>query len=252
MNFLTTFLVVLGFSAQIWAEEARLTRIRPNKPDRSAVKLRATQGDAEILNRLLEGRRKQNDLLYARSSVPVIWEGNQRIQTGKVLRGVLLNSIVSTNLASPVLVRVSQGQSISSLTKFSCQAVTLNKRVHTECSRMISPQNEINISAQLLNLDGSAGLIGHIDDAKEELMGAAIASSFAQGALSLAQSRVTTPLGQIQDSTLKNQLYQGAIQSGGAISDMLIEEMSTVTPTITIQAGTEVLIYFKEAIDDQK
>lgn len=251
MHILTTFIVVLGFCAQIWANEARITRLEIKKqgPERVSNK---TQGlvSERAMARYLEQREAQNKLLFARTMTPHIWEGNKQVLTGKTYRATLLNSVVSSNLASPMLVKLKEGQGLSHLTKFACQGVSLNLRVHAECHRMILPNREIEVKAQILNLDGSAGLLGVVEDGKEELMTAALASNFAQGALSMAQSRVSTPFGDMRSANPQNQIYQGLIQSGSSASDIYLEELKNVTPVVTVQAGTEVLIYFKEAINE--
>lgn len=251
MWFLTTFIVVLGFCAQIWANEARITRLQVKKqgPERVSNKTQSLVSD-RAMARYLEQRKAQNKLLFARTMTPHIWEGNKRILTGKTYRATLLNSVVSSNLASPMLVRLKEGQGLSHLTKFACQGVSLNLRVHAECHRMILPNREIEVKAQILNLDGSAGLLGAVEDGKEDLMAAAVASNFAQGALSMAQSRVSIPFGDMRGSNPKNQIYQGLIKSGSSASDIYLEELKNVTPIITVQAGTEVLIYFQEAINE--
>ena len=115
---------------------------------------------------------------------------------------------------------------------------------------MITSDKEIQISAQLLNIDGSSDLQGIYEDGKEDLITGAIISDFSQGMLSAAQNRVTTPFGTIQDGSLKNQLLQGAINSAGTTSELLLEEMKTTSPVVTIEAGTEILIYFMEALNE--
>lgn len=250
MKILTTISVVLGFCAQIWANEARITRLVPKK-DTQNQEIRSTRASkSEALEQYLKQREEQNKLFFARTMTPYIWEGNKQILTGQVYRGILLNSVVSTNLASPLIIRIKEGQGLSHLTKFACHGVSLNLRVHAQCHRMILPSREIEVKAQILNLDGSAGLLGEVEDGKEELMAASLASNFAQGALSLAQTRVSTPFGDMRSGDSKNQIYQGLIQSGSTASDIYLEGLKNITPTVTVQAGTEVLIYFQEAINE--
>lgn len=251
MQFLTTFIVVLGFCAQLWANEPRITRLEAKNETSKQIK-KKSQGmmNSEAMARYLEQREAQNKLLFARTMTPHIWEGDKKVLTGKTYRAILLNSVVSSNLASPMLIKIKEGQGLSHLTKFACQGVSLNLRVHAECHRMILPNRELEVKAQILNLDGSAGLLGEVEDGKEDLMNAALASNFAQGALSLAQSRISTPYGDMRSADAKNQIYQGLIQSGGTASDIYLEELKNTTPTVTVQAGTEVLIYFQEAINE--
>lgn len=250
MKLLTTFMVVMGFFAQTMAQGPRITRLAPEKKPKLEISAPKTSTKRPSLEKYLQERERQNELLFARTMTPHIWEGDKQILTGKTYRGVLLNSVVSSNLASPMLVRIKDGQGLTHLAKFACQGASLNLRVHSECHRLILPRKEIQVQAQLLNLDGTAGLIGEVQDGKEELMAAALATNFAQGALSLAQSRIASPFGDIRDSSVKNQLSQGLINAGGTASDIYLEELKNITPTVTIQAGTEVLVYFQEAINE--
>lgn len=115
---------------------------------------------------------------------------------------------------------------------------------------MVTQEKEIPIVAQVLNLDGTSGLLGEYDDGKEELIMGAVASDFAQGMLSAAQTKLASPFGAIREDSLKNQLMQGGIQSGRTASDILLEEAKATEPIVTVNAGEEVLVYFMEAVNE--
>ena len=68
--------------------------------------------------------------------------------------------------------------------------------------------------------------------------------------LSAAQTRIAGPLGAVRDDSIKNQLLQGAVESGRTTSEILLEEMKTAEPVVTVEAGEEVLIYFMEAVNE--
>ena len=105
MTKLAVLMIVVGvlvFESKTYAQIRRLEKTQTmNKPITNS-KRRANE--LEALKKLQEGQRKLEEILERRSSVPVIWEGKSKILTGKVVRGVVLNSIVSTNISSPVLV----------------------------------------------------------------------------------------------------------------------------------------------------
>lgn len=249
MKLLAIILIALG-GLDLNAQVASIKRLRqgPAK-DKSTVKTRRDNHD-ELLAKILENNKKLNALLETRSSFPVIWEQVAKILTGKVFRGVLLNSINSSNLGSPVLVLAHPGQGLPAKTKFSCQGVTQNKRILTLCNKMVTPEKEVTISAQVLNTDGTSGLLGEYDDGKEDLIAGAVLSDFAQGMLSAAQSRIAGPFGSVRDDSVKNQMLQGAVESGRTTSDILLEEMKTKEPVVSVDAGEEVLIYFMEAVNE--
>lgn len=249
MKNIAILLIALG-SFALKAQTARISRMNKEvkPPQLKTVQRRDNHG--EILNKILENNKRLSSLLQNRSGVPVIWEQRAKILTGKVFRGTLLNSIVSTNLSSPVVVLAHPNQGLPYKTKFSCQGTTQNKRVLTICNKMITTDKEIPIQAQLLNKDGSSGLEGVYDDSKDQLIAGAVISDFAQGMLSGAQSRIGTAFGAVRDDSVKNQILQGFIESGRATSDILLDEMKSAEPIVTIEAGEEVLIYFMEAVNE--
>jgi hypothetical protein len=248
MKYIAIILIVLG-SFDLIASTARFTMLKKDKKEEIKINKRSSNDDKAIRT-MLENSKKLNQILQYRSSLPVIWSQGDTILTGKVVRGTLLNSIVSTNLASPVLIRAHDAQGLKPKTKFSCHGVTQNKRVLTLCNKMITPDKEIPISAQVLNMDGTSGLMGEYEDGKEILIAGAVASNFAQGMLNAAQSRIATPFGSVRDDNVKNQLLQGAIESGRTTSDILLDEMKQVEPVVTIDAGIDVLVYFMEAVNE--
>ena len=76
------------------------------------------------LLKIKENNEKIKTLLLQRSSEPLIWDGRQKILTGRTFRGRLLNSLVSTNMESPVLVEAYSDQGLPYGTKFSCSGTT--------------------------------------------------------------------------------------------------------------------------------
>lgn len=249
MKFVAVIMIAC-VSFNLKAQTARISRMNMTVKTTHQKTTQRRDNHGEILNKILENNKRLNSLLQSRSGVPVIWEHRAKILTGKVLRGTLLNSIVSTNLTSPVIVMAHPNQGLPYKTKFSCQGTTQNKRVLTLCNKMVTTEKEIPIQAQLLNTDGSSGLEGVYDDGKDQLIAGAVLSDFAQGMLSAAQTRIAGPLGAVRDDSVKNQLLQGAVESGRTTSEILLEEMKTAEPIVTIEAGEEVLIYFMEAVNE--
>jgi hypothetical protein len=201
----------------------------------------------EELRSLKENNEKMAKLLEARSNIPFIWSPKKPTLTGKTYFGRVLNSIVSTNLSSPVLVEINEGQGLARGSYFSCQGNTQHKRMHAFCHKLITNNKEVAVNTQLLNLDGTAGLVGEFDDGKEELVAGAILAGAASGVLSMAQDRVNTPFGEARSNSSKNQLYQGAIGAGQTVSDLLLDEFKRTEPIVTIDAGKPVIIYYLEA-----
>ena len=100
MQFLAIILVAGGFSAPILANTPKVARISRPKATPTVTKKavrRMQDANKDILNRILANSRKINELLSAHGSGPTIWEGESKILTGKTYRGILLNSVVSSN-----------------------------------------------------------------------------------------------------------------------------------------------------------
>lgn len=248
MKKINAILIVMGISGQNFASEARITTLKQKKIVLKQPQTR--RSDDKILSQILERNKRIQKLLERKTKRPVIWDQRERILTGKVFRGTLLNSIYSTNLKSPVLVKAWPEQGLPPNSKFSCFAITKHKRVHTLCNKLITDSKEVAVNAQVLNMDGSAGLIGEYDDGKDDLIAGAVMSNFAQGVLSASKSTITTQIGQVEDASLRNKVLEGLIQSGETTSEILLEDMKNAEPIVKVPAGTKVLVYFQEAVND--
>lgn len=250
MNFYCYLLIAWVSCVQNYAKGAHIN-ILPAKKEKSAkVKSLGRSKESSLLKNLMKSNLEIKRLLSQRTKTPVIWEGDKKILTGKVFEGVLLNSILSTNLKSPVLVSVLGNQSLPKGTKFSCFGVTKHSRVQIYCNKMILKHKEVRVSTQILNTDGSSGVIGEFDDGKEDLMMGVVASSVAEGVFAAAQDRVGGGLGSFTDNNLKNQALGGLIEGSKGASDILLDEYKTQEPVVAVNSGTKVLIYFMEALND--
>jgi len=202
---------------------------------------------------LIKKIQEQNAELLKRIGTPekkfVVWDGTQRIESGKVIKGLLLNSVVSTNLESPIMVQVYSGYGLPDGTKFMCKGVTKNKRVLTLCERMITPTKEVGVKVQILNPDGTSGLRGEYNDGKDSYIAGAVVSEFAKGVLSASKSTFQTPFGAINEVSDKNKILEGLANSAQTTTDVLLDEYKNQEPKVFIEAGKEVLIFFMEGIN---
>lgn len=249
MKYILAIFIVLGSSTQVFAQDARISRINKKKNVKKTPTVTKSREDS-ILKKMYEQNKNIEELLRLRATKPFIWSAKDKIFTGKVYKATLLNTVVSSNLSTPILVKAHSDQGLAFDTKFSCFGVTKNKRVQTVCDTMITSNGEKSVSAALLNLDGSSGLEGHFDDKKEDMITGAIISDFVSGILSASKSRVVTQIGEIEDASLKNQIHSGLINSAQRGSELLLAESKNLEPVITIEAGKTVLVYFKEAVNE--
>jgi len=235
-----TFVLVLIFSIGLYASEGEIFLLKKKIP--SQPKKETQKNKTNEYEKLKANNEILKKLLLRRTSGPTIWDGEQRILTGKVFRGRLLNSIVSTNMESPVLVEAYPDQGLPYGSRFSCVGSTKFKRVHVICNKLVTNFKELSVSVQILNPDGTAGLLGTFDDGKDELITGVLVSNLTQGALASAQARIGT-------NALSNQLTEGAFNSAKGASEILTDEMKTKEPIVMIDSGKDILIFFMEAVD---
>ena len=201
------------------------------------------------LDRLLKKHSKRKKRVKKPKPIlPTIYESKETILIGTVLKGTLQNSIHSTNLESPLIIKVTSGKLVGA--RLICKGLTTHKRVQTQCSQMVIGDREIGVNIQLLNPDGTAGLVGEYSDRKEEMIEGVLLDSTAQGVLSALSDRVATPFGDTLNRSVKNQLISGSIAGLEASKEIALENSQNLEPIVTISAGTPVLIYFKETLHD--
>jgi hypothetical protein len=101
---------------------------------------------------------------------------NFDVLTGTTLKGIVLNSIVSSNLESPIIVQVTESScDIPVGAKFICTGASRGKRVQASCLKLVALSEEFDTSANLLNIDGTSGLTGKVFTGKEEgILGALV------------------------------------------------------------------------------
>ncbi|MDD4976352.1 MAG: TrbI/VirB10 family protein [Bacteriovorax sp.] len=235
--------------AQISVKEDKQQEVTVVKKKLEQRKLKSTDGNLALLKRIQE----QNAELLKRIGIPdekfLVWDGTLKIETGKIIKGLLLNSVVSTNLESPLMVQVYSGYGLPDGTKFMCKGVTKNKRVLTVCDRMITPIKEVSVKVQILNPDGTSGLRGEYNDGKDSYIAGAVVSEFAKGVLSASKGTFQTPLGAINEVNDKNKILEGLANSAQTTTDVLLDEYKNQEPKVFIEAGKEVLIFFMEGMN---
>lgn len=252
-----TILIIL-FSNICWAEDSFLKIIpprqklaRPRVQSRQNRHANTHEMKNDPLDKLIEQNKLINNAIGVHQQKAAVWDFTNQydFKTGTVFKGIILNSIVSTNLESPLLVLVHENQGLPKGAKFSCIGVTKYKRVIAACNRLIIPDEskEFEVQVSLLNKDGSSGIkADYFYTGKEEFVAATVASSFARGMIELQTQRLSTPLGELTTNTAKNRVLNGALSATDEINGLMKSEMENREPKVFIKAGKEVLIYFHE------
>lgn len=169
------------------------------------------------------------------------------VNTGTILQGYILNSVVSSNLESPILVQITDSNcDIPHNAKLICTGATKGKRVITNCFKLITHADEFTISASLLNPDGTAGLTGEVFTGKEELVVGALAGGGLSAALDVSRDRVSTATGELATNSQRNKVITGAMGGLDEAVSIMGDEAKSKETKITIEAGKSVLIYINQ------
>ena len=261
-NLVASFLIIL-LAPGVYAEDAELRVFAPKvKKEKTRVsKSSGTSGlrkfskdsselDSAILKLNQQGQKIEN-LLGKFQERSGVWDFTNQydFKTGTVIKGVLLNSVVSTNLESPLLVEVLDGEALPSGSRFSCKGVTKFKRVMSACNKLITPNDseEFEVQVSLLNVDGSSGLkADEVYTGKEEYVAATVATAFSKGLIELSTERLASPLGELTVNNRKNRLANGVLNSLDETNQLMNAEMKSKEAKAYIKAGKPVLIYFQE------
>lgn len=198
--------------------------------------------------RSLDKSSSQDIKKFLNRSAIAVWDFTNQfdVKTGTAIKGILLNSVVSTNLDSPLLVETIESiNGIPQGSKFSCLGTTKNKRVLTACNRLITDNEEYEVDTILLNTDGTAGLMGKLYSGKAQYAVGAISAAALRSALDVTLDRVNNAYGtETITTSAKNKLKSGGIGALDEIAQISSDEYKTQEPKISIEAGKLILIYF--------
>jgi hypothetical protein len=208
-----------------------------NKSEVSAINAEGDKKNAEVIKSYLNSR-----------NLGITDNTNTfNVNTGTTMKGIILNSIVSSNLESPILVQITESNcDIPIGAKLVCSGATRGKRVLTGCSKLVSSSDEFEINAILLNIDGTAGLTGEIFTGKEELVMGALVGGGLSAALDVSRDRVSTATGELATNSQRNKIITGAMGGLDEAVQIMGDEAKTKETKISIDAGKEVLIFINQ------
>lgn len=214
---------------------------------RPSLKKQEDLSELDQVRQLDKSSTHEINKFLSRNTVGV-WDFTNRfdVKTGTAIKAIMLNSIVSSNLESPILIETTEAYAgIPMGTKFSCGGATKNKRVLAVCNKLITESDEYEVDTILLNSDGTAGLLGKAYSGKEQYAVGAITAAALKSALDVSLDRVNTSFGtEAVSTTAKNKIKSGGIGALDEIVQMSSEEYKNQEPKISIDAGKKVLVYF--------
>ncbi len=165
------------------------------------------------------------------------------------IRGVLLNSILSTNKkATTIVIRLIENEFFENA-EVRCHGLTFGKRVEANCDLIVSEDKEYQITAELWDLDGAQGLIAdQFYDGQEKEFLTSSFSSFFQGVLGATKDRVMTPYGEVEQNNGKNQILSGLMGVGQNANSKIKESSDKNLKLALINSGKEVFVFFQRRL----
>ncbi len=183
-----------------------------------------------------QNKKIQKLLENVTKDVLVTWERKNAPTAGMILKGRLINSLLSSNLDCPAIIDLIgpefQGQ------KLHCLAVAQNQRIQINCHLLIAKNQNKKINAKILELDGSSGLKGVTVSNGEFSLGKSILASIGQG-LSLILGRKSESPGVQSLTGLKESAEEYSSNS-----------LNSSKEKILVNGNREVLIYFQDNNDE--
>lgn len=245
MIFLLIHLTFSSFALSFLPSKEANSKIHKNQRTESKRPKHKASFDSESLETLKKENEALKKLVDLKFQNPTIITEQSIFRPGEIINGELALSVLSSNLLAPIKITLKN----SSLPKNSyalCSGATGNNRIQGTCSKIITPTNEYDISATILNSDGSAGLVGEIYSGKEEYIAGIIATSAASAMLSVSQDSVATTAGNLIKDTKSNKLKSAGIVSAEEINSLLKEEMTSKTPKVFAIKGTSALLFIHD------
>ncbi len=209
-------------------------------------------GDLKLLQTIAKQNAELKALIPAKSNRPLISDNSLEFVTGTVIKGQMLNSVVSTNLESPILVAPLAGERLGENSRFSCTGTTKHKRVIAACNLLVKNGREYEIETDILNLDGSSGIRGEYYEGQEGYVAGMLAAEIAKGIIGIPAAKINSQNGGMELPRHKNQLISGLLDGASLGTDTLKNQMNTTEPVVFINAGTQVLIYFKRRFSSEE
>lgn len=166
----------------------------------------------------------------------VTWERKKSPTPGMILKGRLLNSLLSSNLESPAIIDLIDSEFQDQ--KLHCLAVAQNQRIQINCHSLITKNQNKKINAKILELDGSSGLKGITVSNGEFSLGKSILGSIGQG-LSLLLGKKSESPGVQSLNGLKESAEEYSSNS-----------LNSSKEKILVNGNREVLIYIQDNNDE--
>lgn len=200
-------------------QKKNIQKLAPKKTEAKPKTIKVFKSNPVNKALLSENAALKKKLVEKKHKTSFDFTKSLSIPAGTILKGTLLNSIVTSNLKSPVSVRVLPNKYLISGATILCEGARSARRVFIACDRMIIEGDEYSgMVTSVLNLDGSNGVKGKYWSSEEQYVAGIAAASFATGVISASQQTLTTPYGEQIAQTGKNRVYGGLANTGNEIT----------------------------------
>jgi hypothetical protein len=221
-------------------EIAKLQAKKINLYSKPVKKKKSLKSELKEMKKKLESYRY---MARMQLKTPLILSENI-ISEATMIGAVTTQAIMASNTPKTTILSNIQGVDLPLDTKILCLVHAKYKRICGTCNRIIISGIGYDINAELQNKDGSSCVIGKLSDDKEKYLTGILISEMAQGALALSQSSIPTISGNLIESTAKNKIAAGLINTGSEATDLLKEEYQTSEPIVTLAPNTQVIVQF--------
>ena len=217
---------------------------------RSARKRSSANKNRKLLQELLKSDRAIAKLLAAKKESLIVKTSSPKITPLTRVRGILLNSVLAMNV-TPTTVIIRLGSDMEEIAggEIRCKAMSFQKRVRGKCDLLVIDEKSYPIDAHLWDTDGAEGLIAdYFYSGEEKSFLTSSLSSFFASMLEGAKSKISTPFGNINKTTSKNQLLNGLMGVANNVNQKISDSADSKVEISYVNAGKKALIFFNSGL----
>lgn len=203
----------------------------------------------ELLEKLEKNDSEMARILERNNNKVIVKKSEDKLQALSRLKGMLLNSILATNIKpTTILIRLEK-QEYFEKAQIRCQGISFGKRIQAKCDLLVTPDNQYKIDGQLWDVDGAEGIItDQFYSGKEKAFLTSSFASFFEGVLDGARDKIVTPFGETARVNAKNKVLGGLMNVAGNASDLIKESSEKNLQVGLVNSGKEVVVFFNKQV----
>ena len=216
-----------------------------------SVKKTKSNTDSRLLENLLEQDKEIYKLLQSGQDQLIVKKQHEKLGALTRLRGMLLNSVVATNLKpAKFVVRVKNSESEYENAELLCQGMSFHKRITSRCDLMVWEGREFKVDVEIWDLDGAEGIISdHFYSGEEKSFLTSSMAAFLEGVLDSARERITTPFGQITKNNPNEKALGGLLGIASNAKSRIYQSGNQNLSVSFVNSGKPVIVFFNRSVD---